>query len=451
MSPSSLAEKLQTHSTILPSQRELLERVLFQIEFNGCQHIHLQGGPGSGKTTLCLVLAELLSESMNLAYFPAPQDMTTAQCQKQLLQQWFGAADLDADLSNLLQQRQNQPLALVLDGQGALPLACLAQLRAHPVHIITTSNDFLPEADLNLTIATLSEAEVEQLLPVKALHTMPAAERLQTVDGNLHRLLEPQASPVTAPPEARNSQALHYRTASLLLAGIGLFAVLLFWWLYPAPVQESHQADNQGPLLAEAWRPADTGYQGSDSDGEEKLDAPEASNGHDEPSFANETRSDPGPVENAQAETEVQTEPQHRTEKAAELSASPEPLSNDDSLLQEPLSVETEVPAWSYDEALLLAMASHQYVLQLGAFAQPAAAERVRSQYSELSMLIYQRTMQQQPQWVLVLAPYASADEARAKRTELPALLQAETPFIKAMQQVWSEIDSVEDAGSNLP
>ncbi len=61
---SELQQKLTQIKGLLPSQRQWLERLVFQLEFNPYQLIYMVGGPGTGKTTLTLAIAELLSESV---------------------------------------------------------------------------------------------------------------------------------------------------------------------------------------------------------------------------------------------------------------------------------------------------------------------------------------------------------------------------------------------------
>ncbi|MCC5826101.1 SPOR domain-containing protein [Alkalimonas sp.] len=465
MSLSPLAAKLQAHATLLPSQRELLERVLFQIEFNGFQHIHLIGGTGSGKTTLSLVLAELLSDAMNLAYFSSQPDMTTTQCQKHLLQQWFGLSEFETNLMELLEQPHPQPLVWILDSQGSLPLGCLSLLRAHPIHIITTGPDVLTEAELNLAISPVTEAEAEQLLPVQMLQTRSAAERLQAAAGNLHRLLEPEVVSERSDSKPVAMLAQKYRTASLVLAVLGVVAILLFWWLSQPSEPELLLADNQPRPVVQAWSPADVVVSEAEP-GQTDVDN----------RLPNETSADDTLLTDAEAlhltesiaagEQELMDEPAleipsavpamqpETTEQLA--SAEQSAMAGQTAITEHPEDVAPgsdtillEPNAWPYDEAKLLAMNEDHYVLQLGAFANLNAAQAVRQSYPELTVLIYQRQHNGQSQWVVVLAAYRTAEQARAIRAEIPAALRAETPFIKSMQQVWQEIRSSQPGQGN--
>ncbi|MEE2023410.1 SPOR domain-containing protein [Alkalimonas mucilaginosa] len=445
MLPSTLATKLQAHATILPSQRELLERVLFQIEFNGFQHIHLVGAAGTGKTTLGLVLAELFSDSMNLAYFSAQPDMSTSQCQQLLLQQWFGLSDHEGTLMQQLEQPQPQPLLWILDGQGPLPAACLSLLRAHPVHIITTGPEVLPEADLNLAIPAITVAEAESLLPADMLRSIPAAQRLQAAAGNLHLLLEPDRIAANQQSSVLpRSPAQIYSTLALVLALLLCTGGLVFWWLYQADEHQVVEADNQLRSPVSAWSPVQQAQSTSSPDPTAQTQ-PGLSSGpeHSEQSGAVSMLEMPAAelgLDAVEAEVDVSLEI-NLPIVTPELDAPVDVALTD---------AETRRSSFLHDEAELLSMDKAHYALQLGVFASVAAAERMQLSYPELPVMIYQRqSTNQLPQWVLVLASYAAASEARAIRATLPAAIQAETPFIKTIAQIWQEIEDFQQMQGN--
>src|SRR5690606_845753 len=99
-----LQAKLSQFNHLLPSQHDLLERLLFQLAFNRFQHIRLAGHAGSGKSTLILAIAELFSEQMNVAMLTLQGG--PEQTEKQLMQQWFG-----------LEYDESQPLLEQITGQ----------------------------------------------------------------------------------------------------------------------------------------------------------------------------------------------------------------------------------------------------------------------------------------------------------------------------------------------
>ena len=52
MSKQALQQRLAQHSGLLASQRQLLQRLLLQLEFNQPDRLQLVGSSGSGKSTL---------------------------------------------------------------------------------------------------------------------------------------------------------------------------------------------------------------------------------------------------------------------------------------------------------------------------------------------------------------------------------------------------------------
>ncbi|MCH8536867.1 MAG: SPOR domain-containing protein [Alkalimonas sp.] len=455
MPNSPLNAKLHAHATLLPSQRELLERVIFQLEFNGFQHIHLVGKAGSGKTTLCLVLAELLSDEMVLAYFSAEPSMTTQSCQQQLLQQWFGLSDYETSLMQQLEQTQAQPLAWVLDSQGDLPHSCLSMLRAHPVHIITTGPDVLTEADVNLTIPAITEADARQLLSESAISAWSIDDRLEHAAGNLHRLLEPDATVVE--PEASSGakasglSAMRYRLASISLALVGALVITAYWWLNSSQEQAELAelpADNQlaqrfqAPALHEQSalpRGAEQSDEAISTTSEEPIpsearqraaiDEPE----RDEPSEPTPADdSEPSPAEPEVEDTTLAAEASPTTDLASE--------SQSDELTHEPAVASQHATEYRYHEAELLAMGAESFALQLGAFSTEASAKRLVASAPEVSMLLYQRLLGSQLQWVVLHGPFDDAASARNARSRLPEPLQADTPFAKSLRSIQEEI-----------
>ena len=83
-----LQSRLAALEHLLPSQREWLERLLFQLAFNEVHYVEAVGPAGSGKTTLALALAELCSERFNIALIS--KSVSASELSQQLMQQWFG-------------------------------------------------------------------------------------------------------------------------------------------------------------------------------------------------------------------------------------------------------------------------------------------------------------------------------------------------------------------------
>lgn len=469
MPNSPLIAKLHAHATLLPSQRELLERVVFQLEFNGFQHIHLVGKAGSGKTTLSLVLAELLSDEMNLAYFSAQPGMTTQDCQKQLLQQWFGLSDYESSLMEQLELPHSQPLAWVLDSQRELPLSCLSMLRAHPVHIITTGPDVLTEADVNLTIPEITAADVRLLLPESAISAWSIEDRLVHAAGNLHSLLEPDTiaveSKVDSDVQTSGHSAMRYRLASLALAVVGALFIAGYWWMHDSneSVVDVPPADNevtqrfQAPALHQQSAlprrtdvAADNGIDATQLPDEESAPQSEVSSEpEDTPEIIATELSEQDTLQVVPEAPALSPDETQETENTAATSAQVA-LPADMEADQTSTSEDTSTP-YRYQEAELLAMDSGTFALQLGAFSSEAAAQRLMTRYSELTMHLYRRRQGNQLQWVVVMAPFDDAVTARNQRNQLSDALQAETPFAKPLRTLQQEIQQrLQDDSGNL-
>ena len=80
-----LQTRLAQLDHLLPSQREWLERLLFQLAFNDHQLISILGSAGSGKSTLALAIAELLSDQYNIALLDTSVSKTAATKGRKIL------------------------------------------------------------------------------------------------------------------------------------------------------------------------------------------------------------------------------------------------------------------------------------------------------------------------------------------------------------------------------
>ena len=100
-----LQSRLTELEHLLPSQREWVERLLFQLAFNDVNYIEAVGAEGSGKSTLALALAELFSEQYNVALVSSATAMP--ELANQLMQQWFAVpAQADMGLQQQIAQRR---------------------------------------------------------------------------------------------------------------------------------------------------------------------------------------------------------------------------------------------------------------------------------------------------------------------------------------------------------
>ncbi len=232
---SDLQAKLKTLQGLLPSQRQWMERLTFQLEFNPYQLVHIVGGAGSGKSTLCLSIAELLSDDFNLALLKVEPGLPAFLIRQHLLESWFGfCPDGNKPLMQLIGERQsNLPLALVLDQADNVPAELWAELSQVPCLVVAASLQADPHAELNLPLSPITLEDAEQLLQDNAFSTLTIADRLDQAEGNLHVLLDPSTK-----PKAKHSHAVvASKPASIwpplvtfALGMVVIGAVVVFWF-----------------------------------------------------------------------------------------------------------------------------------------------------------------------------------------------------------------------------
>jgi len=229
---SHLQQKLIKIQGLLPSQRSWLERLVFQLEFNPYQLIHMVGAAGSGKTTLTLAIADLLSNEFNLALIKAEPELSAVQVRQHVLEHWFGTCkDANRTLLQLVGDRQlNEPLALVIDQAEQLPVELWAELAELPCLVIAATEHSDAHAELNLPLPALTLQDAEMLLKDCELSTLSVADRLDNAQGNIHLLLDPslkrqqQVVKVDLKPAS-----LAYPLTVFSVGMLAIAAVVVFW------------------------------------------------------------------------------------------------------------------------------------------------------------------------------------------------------------------------------
>lgn len=417
METTELQAKLSQFNHLLPSQHDLLERLLFQLAFNRFHHIRLAGHAGSGKSTLILAIAELFSEQMNVAMLTLQGG--PAQTEKQLMQQWFG---LEYDeLQPLTEQvaRQAQataPLLLLVDDFDMLSEDTQFMLQSLPVLLISSAEQSFADADLNLSVPVVSMLDAEQLL-ADNLNPLTLADRLVQADGNLHVLLNPpshEEEPV-AKPKPLSTGIIGAACLIFLL----LLAAVIFW-----PSDSTDQPVTSARQPAVIPLPEETSVQP-----EPELTVPQ----EESVTGPEELVTEPvQPEELIPVIPEPVAEPVISAEESAKTPARP--------VQEKPVSV--DAVSYQYDEARLLQISDKQFAIQLGVFSRNVSLQRFVSQYPDLAVAKYQRRWQGQSQVVLLLAPFESKAAAQAKLAELPESLRAAGLFVKSVGAVHKEINA---------
>jgi len=244
---SHLQQKLQKIQGLLPSQRSWLERLVFQLEFNPYQLIHMVGPAGSGKTTLTLAIADLLSNEFNLALLKVEPELSAVRIRQHLLEHWFGACkDANRPLLQLVGERQlKEPLALVIDQAEQLPVELWAELAELPCLVIAATEQSDPHAELNLPLPALTLQDAELLLQDNQLSTLSVADRLDQAQGNIHWLLDPslkRQQPVKTVD--LKPASLTYPLTVFSIGMLSIAAVVVFWlW-----TEQQQRPDDLGQL-----------------------------------------------------------------------------------------------------------------------------------------------------------------------------------------------------------
>jgi len=230
---SELQQKLTQIKGLLPSQRQWLERLVFQLEFNPYQLIYMVGGPGTGKTTLTLAIADLLSNQFNLALISAEPELTAVRVRQHVLEHWFGVCkDAGKPLLQLVGDRElTEPLALVIDNAENLPAELWAELADLPCLVIAASEQPQQNAELNLPLPALSLEDAQMLLEGSGLNTLTVADRMDTAMGNMHILLDPSLAR-RQQPKTEIKPASLAKPLLVFTGGMALIGAVVFFWFW---------------------------------------------------------------------------------------------------------------------------------------------------------------------------------------------------------------------------
>lgn len=190
MSKQALQQRLTQYSGLLASQRQLLQRLLLQLEFNQPDRLQLVGSSGSGKSTLILTLAEICSEQFNVALLQADAGLAPVDVLKVLQQQWIGSAAMPRTLTEFVAQlSKTEQYLLLVDDADRLNEASWQLIQQLPVSVFISSLKAKSDIRLAMNIPAFSEDEAAELLAPYNLAGREQRERIEDCAGDLHLLL----------------------------------------------------------------------------------------------------------------------------------------------------------------------------------------------------------------------------------------------------------------------
>lgn len=212
MSKQALQQRLTQYSGLLASQRQLLQRLLLQLEFNQPDRLQLVGSSGSGKSTLILTLAEICSEQFNVALLQSDAGLAPVDVLKVLQQQWIGSAAMPRTLTEFVAQlSKTEQYLLLVDDADQLSETSWQLIQQLPVSVFISSLKAKSDIRLAMNIPAFSEDEAAELLAPYNLTGREQRERIEDCAGDLHLLLHglsvspPRKAAVTAKPKAETS------------------------------------------------------------------------------------------------------------------------------------------------------------------------------------------------------------------------------------------------------
>lgn len=457
-----LQQQLAASTYLLPSQRDVISRLLFQLAFNDFTRIAVIGGPGSGKSTLALALAELFSNcqemTVNLAMLQGP--ITDDQLVAQLGQQWFADAELGkASLHAKLDAGKVEPeYLLIVDDVGKLTASQYQWLMGLGIRLFCFGDTADPQLQLNLPLPALTLSDCEQLLAEEAYDPLVLAERFANSHGNLHKLLRHvDVTTDMASPPSRHVMRVPV-IIGLILTSVTLAALLLTMLsdsksdtgmpnvvstkLVPLP--PTSVLVEQAPVLSteaasEAPLPSVRATVASDVKHDNLVNEPVVQPVTEPASAQPNAIIAPSTAESNSTTSEPAAMPDAVDARVPALSST-----SDTDIITTPIGrkpqTEKSTALQPYDHTKILSLPQNQHVVQLAVLSSERALARFRRGYPELNVLVYQRRWQGKTQWVIVSGPHSNTSMAKQYIRNLPNALSASGPFVKTLSAVQQEI-----------
>ena len=437
-----LQAKINEQKHLLSHQKDCLERLLFQLEFNRYSRINVVGPAGSGRSTLALAVAELFSDHSNIALVNAGAQHSTVATQ--LTQQWFGKV-FDPDISFEAQvsaEASDLPLLLLLDDADLLSEQEWQMLNRLPCLLVSLSEQVLSEAELILTLGKISLDDAEVLLKPSGLNHIEIADKYASANGNLNLLLAPVTTAAAPQPEIAPIQ-LPFNSLFYLVIAVALALLAFVLWPETNVVESS-----ESKIVDKNIRPLDS---------INVADSITPSKQHDASVLANtgsvELASGSSAVNDATSET-IADNMELLVSEDTEVSVAQTQLASNDDVVGETnisnqqdvytsgaiMQSQPELAKFVLDEEELLNMHKQDLAVQLAVLSSAEALARFRANHPTVGISSYLRNWQGKVQWVVILAPYGAANEAQAAIAALPESLKNSGPFVKTLQAVQAEI-----------
>ncbi|MGY3884437.1 SPOR domain-containing protein [Aeromonas aquatica] len=269
----------------LPSQRQLVDRLLHLIEFNH-PFIFLCGKPGSGRGTLCESLLGRLPDTVRVVSLIGSAAMKMADVRQLLLQQvvarpLFNAQDALADSFFRMLEGQSSALLLLIERADELPAELAGELWAlcrhndtlehpHKLAIVLSGGDVwcrnqkaglkgraMPALELEVAPLSAPEQRIflyekakELKIPTALLPKLKVEEILNGANGHPSAIMQSLEDIMTdRRPKKRQAELPVKKIATVLaLAAAGLLA-LSYLPLFDDKGKEDSQVSSEGTAL----------------------------------------------------------------------------------------------------------------------------------------------------------------------------------------------------------
>ncbi|WP_411166141.1 cell division protein DamX [Aeromonas sp. DSM 116730] len=269
----------------LPSQRQLVDRLLHLIEFNH-PYIFLSGKPGSGRGTLCESLLAQLPDTVRVVSLIGSPAMKMADVRQLLLQQvvarpLFNAQDALADSFFRMLEGKPSTLLLMIERADTLPAELVGELWAlcrhndtlaspHKLAILLSGSDVwcrdqksalkgraMPALELEVAPLRAPEQRIflyekakELKIPAALLPKPKVEEILKGAGGHPSAIMQSLEDVMTdRRPKKRQAELPVKKIATVLaLAAAGLLA-LSYLPLFEEAGKEQPQTSSQGMAL----------------------------------------------------------------------------------------------------------------------------------------------------------------------------------------------------------